>query len=147
MIVYNAHEYICEWVAEGLGGRKDFFAKSVALGVIEKGKLCAGIVYNNFATDKDNKPLSIEMSIYSIDKSWCNRHNLKQLFCYPFAQLKLERVQAICSAHNEEVLMFLTRLGFTKEGYHRKAYFDGGDAISFGMLKEECKWIGGYLYR
>lgn len=119
------------------------FQKAVALGVVEKGNLCAGVVYNNYQIDKDGNPLYIEMTIYSIDKIWCNRHNLNRLFYYPFSQLQLRSVRATCSAHNEGVKMFLTRLGFKQEGLHRQAYFDGGDALSFSMLRSECKWIGG----
>jgi len=37
--------------------------------------------------------------------------------------------------------MFNKRLGFQLEGIHRQAWPMGGDALSFGMLKPECKWI------
>lgn len=141
MIVYGADSAIADWVSEGLMGRKGGFSNSVALGVMHKDKLVAGVVYNNFQKKIDGSPLLIEMTIYSIDKIWCSRHNLNKLFCYPFAQLGLERVQAICSAQNSGVIMFLKRLGFTQEGVHPKGYMDGGDAVSFGMLKNNCKWI------
>lgn len=143
MIIYGADEFICDWVSEGLAGKKGLFQNAKGLGVVEKEKLCAGVVYNNYQTDKDDNPLYVEMTIFSIDKIWCNRHNLGRLFLYPFSQLQLRSVRATCSAHDEGVKMFLTRLGFKEEGYHRQAYLDGSDAVSFGMLKEECKWIGG----
>jgi RimJ/RimL family protein N-acetyltransferase len=33
------------------------------------------------------------------------------------------------------------RQGFTQEGVLREAFEDGEDAILYGMLKSECKWI------
>jgi len=143
VIIYGADDFISDWVSEGLINKKGMFTNVKALGVVEKGKLCAGVVYNNYQLDKDDNPLYIEMTIFSVDKIWCNRHNLHRLFSFPFSQLRLRSVRATCSAHNEGVKMFLTRLGFQQEGLHRKAYFDGGDAISFSMLREECVWIGG----
>jgi len=143
VIVYGADKEIADWVSRGLGGNVGMFEPCTALGVVSRGTLSAGIVFNNYQETIDGKPLLIEMTIFSVDSSWCTRHNLRKIFEYPFAQLKLERVQAICSSHNEGVIMFLKRVGFTHEGTHPKAYLDGGDALSFGMLKKDCKWIGG----
>lgn len=141
MIVYGADKEIADWVSVGLGGKIGMFNPCAALGVLSKGNLSAGIVFNNYQETIDGCPLMIEMTIFSVDKSWCTRHNLRKIFAYPFAQLKLERVQAVCSAHNEGVIMFLKRLGFKHEGTHPMAYWDGGDALSFGMLKPQCKWL------
>ena len=142
MIVYGADQAVADWVSFGLGSKQPLFTeKFTAIGVVEDSKLLAGIVYHNYIKTIDSKPLFIEMSIYSVDKRWCSRHNLRNIFLYPFIQLNLERTQAICAANDEGVIMFLERLGFKKEGLHRKAHLTGGDALSFGMLKDECKWI------
>jgi len=29
-----------------------------------------------------------------------------------------------------------------REGLHRQASHDGSDALSFSMLRHECKWLG-----
>lgn len=141
MIVYGADDVISEWVSLGLTGRKDSFRNSRALGVLRGDKLVAGVLFRDYQETVSGQPLLIEMTIYSVDKKWCTRHNLRSIFSYPFAQLKLGRVQAICSAHNEGVIMFLKRIGFVQEGLHPRAYMDGGDALSFGMLIHQCKWI------
>jgi len=117
------------------------FQNSVAVGVLKENKLIAGIVYNNQHDYADGKPLSVEMSIYTIDKSWCSRHTLRTLFQIPFIQYNLERVQTHCSSIDEGVIMFNKRLGFKIEGLHPKAWPLGGDSLSWGMLKSECKWI------
>jgi len=137
MLLYGADKDVCEWVSQQLF--KDPYAfdeKAKAIGIIKDGKLIAGVVYTNYVPN-----VTIEMSIATIDKRWCNRHNLEAFFKYPFIQLGLERVQTLCSAIDEGVIMFNQKLGFTQEGYHRKAFPLGGDAISWGMLKSECRWI------
>lgn len=137
MIIYGADDAIKKWVSHNLIGSDDMFdEKATALGILVDNELAAGIVYHNYQPG-----ILIEMTIFSVDKRWCNRHTLRVIFCYPFIQLGLERTQAICSANNEGVIMFLERLGFTREGFHRKAYFDGLDAVSFGMLKSDCRWV------
>lgn len=140
MIIYGADEAVCEWVSLNLGS-KNMFGKARGLAVVKDNKVIAGVVYNNYTTDINNNPLNIEMSIFSIDKSWATRQNLKELFAYPFIQLGLKRVTATSSVNAEGVNIFLQKLGFTREGLHRNAYVDGSDAYSWGLLKQECRWI------
>lgn len=83
----------------------------------------------------------LEMTVASIDKQWATRHNLKALFSFPFIQLRLKRVNTQCDSQNEGLIMFNKRLGFKEEGRHKNAFPTGSDAISFGMLKEDCKWL------
>lgn len=136
MLVYGQDDVVAEWVAVRMGMDAQTFKPCKAIGVEINGDLIAGVVYNKYEPD-----LLIEMSIASVDKRWATRHNLKALFAYPFTQLNLGRVQALCSTKDEGVQMFLKRLGFTHEGTHRCAYHDGGDAMSFSMLKHECRWL------
>jgi RimJ/RimL family protein N-acetyltransferase len=137
MLLYGCDIEVLEWVSLQLFEEKNGFSKEdKAIGVVLDNKLIAGVVYNRYVPN-----ITIEMSIASIDKRWCNRHNLRAFFNYPFIQLGLERVQTLCSATDEGVIMFNKKLGFTQEGLHRKAWPMGGDAISWGMLKPECKWI------
>jgi len=137
VLLYGADKDVCEWVSAQLFGDTDGFdEKSRAIGVIDKDKIIAGVVYNNYIPK-----ITIEMSVASVDKRWCNRHNLRAFFKYPFTELNLGRVQTLCSAKDEGVIMFNKKLGFIQEGYHRMAWPLGGDAVSFGMLKPECRWL------
>lgn len=137
MLLYGADKDVCGWVSDLIFSDKSFFSDNCkSIGVIKGDKIIAGVVYSNYC-----KNHSIEMSVASIDKSWCNRHNLKAFFQYPFIQLGLERVWTQCSAQDEGVIMFNKRLGFKKEGYHPRGWPLGGDSLSFGMLKEDCKWF------
>jgi RimJ/RimL family protein N-acetyltransferase len=136
MLVFGQDDRVAEWVGEKLMRDSEAFKPCVAVGIERDGELIAGVVYNKYEPN-----LLIEMTIASIDKTWCSRHNLKALFSIPFTQYNLRRVQALCSATDKGVQMFLKRLGFIHEGVHPFAYHDGGTAFSFGMIKHNCKWI------
>lgn len=142
MIVLDAHKELCEWANKGIYGfTNEYDGKSKAIGQIIDGKLVSVVTYSNFQGRSDGSLFSLEMGIYSIDKRWCNRHYLKTVFEYPFMQLRLQRIQTVCSAEDEGVIMFNKKLGFTQEGKHRKAWHTGCDALSFSMLEGECKWL------
>lgn len=135
-LVYGRDTELCDWTSLQLFGQPGKWDdKAKAIGVESNGKLIACVVYSDYHVH------SIEMTIASLDKRWCTRHTLQAFFAYPFAQLKLGRVQAITAASNEGAISMLKRLGFTQEGFHRKACAGGVDAISFGMLAEECGWL------
>lgn len=142
MLVYGKDRELCEWVGLGIFGEADAFSEMCkAIGVLRDGKIIAAVVYSDYQEDCYGRPLSIELSIHSVDKRWATRHNLEAFFSYPFTQLRLGRIQTLCSAQDEGVINFNKRLGFILEGRHRKAWPLGGDALSWSMLKNECKWI------
>lgn len=132
-----AGDQIKIWTSRQIFGREDGFdEKCTALGVSIRNQIVCGVVYSDY------KPgISIELSIASVDRRWCTRHNLRILLSYPFIQLGLKRVQCFCSVHNEEAISMLTRLGFAREGVHRMAYHNGDDAYSYALF-DDNKWIG-----
>lgn len=141
MILYGANKELADWVSIGMFGKTEYYEENTkAIGHVKDGKLIAAVIYNNFTCQLDGSFFDAEMSVYSIDKSWATRQYLKAVFSYPFTQLKLERVHTACSAQDEGAIMFNKKVGFKPEGYHRGAWILGGDMISFGMLKGECKW-------
>lgn len=140
-VVFGHDRDIMEWTSRQLGDLYFDPEKSTALGIIHKATLVAGVVYTGMQCRPDGTTYAIEMSIASVDKSWCNRHNLQILFAYPFRQLKLKRVTATCARKNKKVRMFLTRLGFRFEGIGRESWPLGGDSAAYAMLQPECKWL------
>lgn len=142
-LLYGADEQVCNWASKELFGKEGMFNYPYAkgTGVTLDNRLVAGIIYDGIRCYPDGRFHQLEMSIASVDKRWCTRHNLRELFAYPFIQLDLERVQTTCSASNEGVIMFNQRLGFKKEGVHRQAWLMGGDSVSFSMLRSECEWL------
>jgi RimJ/RimL family protein N-acetyltransferase len=140
MLLYGEDEAVSSWVAKQFGQPHDYFNPCRAIGIVENEKIIAGVIYNNQKKTLE-KPYMLEMTVASIDKRWASRHNLRALFRYSFIQLALERVNTQCDSTDEGAIMFNKRLGFIEEGRQRKAFPTGSDAILFGMLKEECKWL------
>lgn len=137
MLLYGADKDLCQWASNIIFGVPDAWDDNArAIGVVHKGNLIAAVVYTQY-----QKNHLIEMSVASIDKRWATRHNLRAFFSYPFIDLMVKRVQTLCSANRRDIIMFNERLGFKQEGLHRAAWHDFTDAVSFGMLKQECRWL------
>ena len=137
---YINQDYMKTWFKEQLLIAPDS-RLSTAIGVIKNNKLICVVLYSGYIESPFGEPIMIEMSVCSIDKSWCTRHNLKEFFTYPFIYLKVKRVQATISKQNKSVRKFAQKLGFKYEGMGRKAYPLGGDAAVYSLLRKECRWI------
>lgn len=109
----------------------------VALGV----SMPAGqgvVIYHGF--DKSVPDLKMDCAG---EGAWLSREALRVFFAYPFIELGCRRVTAIAAKKNKRSRKFLARVGFIQEGVCRKAAPGGKDnAIIYGMLREECRWIG-----
>lgn len=137
MLLYGAKKELLPWASKQIFGIEDGFRDAdQAIGIMNGAYLIGVVVYSDYRPN-----LSIEMSIATIDRRWGSRYNIGALFKFPFIDLGVKRVHTLCSANNREAIMVQKKLGLTPEGYHRHAYHDGSDAISWGMLKEDCRWI------
>ena len=106
-----------------------------ALGLITNGQLVAGIVYNNF------EGASAEMHVSAIEGSrWMTKEFLFSAFDYPFNQLGLRRVTGRIKKRNKRAAAFVKHLGFKYEGTMRH-YFADDDALIFGLLRGDCRFI------
>ena len=133
--IYGQDFHIARWV--GLRVDEDDFGACTTIGLEEDGNLIAGVVYNLY-----NGP-SICMHVAAEPgKRWMTRDYLFRCFAYPFIQLDCNRVTGIVKADNLEARRFDEHLGFKQEGVIRKGAADGSDMILYGMLKEECRWLG-----
>lgn len=107
------------------------------LGVVDDNNdLIFGVVYYDY-----RKPVDIQVCIAADKSNWANRETLNILFGYPFRQLNCRRMTAIISKKNKKSRSICERLGFVYEGNARKAMNNGDDAIIYGLLKEDCKWL------
>ena len=133
-LIFGADDYLKTWVANKIG--IDGFGPAVAIGVQRDGEIIAAAVYH------DLRQGQIEASIASTSLRWPTRSVLHALFAYPFNQVGANRLLVQCSEANEKAMKMNRQLGFTQEGRLRQLYAPH-DAVLWGMLKEECKWIEG----
>ena len=131
-IVTNIDDYVRAWVAKRIGIRG--FGPSTARGVQKDGQLIAGAVFHDY---RDGQ---VEASLSADSPKWATRSVLYSLFAYPFIQMDANRLLVTCDESNKKAMKMNRQLGFTPEGILRQMYYPN-DAIIFGMLKDECKWI------
>lgn len=105
-----------------------------ALGAVRDGWLIGGVLYNNW------RGASIETH-WAGEPGWMTRAHLRCLFAYPFLQLKCRRVTGIIRRRNKTARKIAEKLGFRLEGVARQGYEDGEDAMIYGMLKTDCRWL------
>src|SRR5262245_45794654 len=109
--------------------------KFVALGVVRQNRLVGGIVYHNF------RGCDVEVVSAFDDARWALPGTLRALFAYPFETLKCVRITAIVARGNKRARRLCEGLGFRFEGVARRAIDGKQDAIIYGMLRQECRWI------
>lgn len=129
---------VAVWVAEKLGMPVEQFGACSGMGVVYQGKLIAGVVYNNF--HRYEKGGVIEGSIASSVPRWATRKVLKDIFSYPFEQMKVTRFQVVCKKSNKHGRRFVARLGFKMEGVVRCLWNGKSDAVLYSMLPSENRW-------
>lgn len=124
-----------KFVAEGIGGDIAEYWPFTAMGFSSNGELVAGVVYNNY------RKRDIQLSAYSMNERWLNKKNLQKIFEYPYNQLNCIRTTAVTGRKNKRTRKLLLGLGYRLEGVCRKGLDGKQDAMIYGMLRDECRWI------
>jgi len=169
-MVYGQDDRVAEWVRTRAPHAEPGFEKYVAIGVNDeipnfklssqlqlteearahhqgwindffgtKVDLVAGVVYNEY------RGHSMHVSMASSTPRWATKRTLRELFSYPFVQLKVKRLTAYTGRSMTSVQAFLERLGFQFEGIARQG-FEDDDCVIYGMLRSECRWIRSRRY-
>lgn len=133
-LIYGEEETLLPWAQERIG--VSFRRDAYTIGLRKNGKVVAVVVFDNFSECDCNMHIASDGT-----RAWMNKSLLVSAFAYPFLQLRFNRVTGLVPAHNEAALAFDEHLGFVREGYHPKAGPEGGDLISLGMLRENCRFI------
>lgn len=133
-LIYGQEDRLLPWAQERIGVqlRRDAYT----IGLERDGELVAVVAFDNFSKNDLCMHVASDGS-----KRWMNKELLVSAFSYPFIQLGLPRVTGLVQAGNATAIAFDEHIGFVREGYHPKAAHDGGDLISFGILKEACRFI------
>lgn len=135
-VLFGADELVAAFVCSRIPqvGERGF-GPSTALGVVKDSKLLGGVVYHQFSGH------DIQASYAFDSPRWATPGVLRTLFAYPFVQLKCVRMTALIPRKNKHAREMILRLGFKLEGVHPKAADGRQDAVSYGMLKTDCRWI------
>jgi len=131
-LIYGQDEVVAAWASSRLGTA--IVRPYVAIGVGDGSGLHAAMVFNDFTG------ANIEITVASDPNGW-TRQAVREAFAYPFRQAGCRRLTMRTRADHAVMLDIADRLGFRREGVLREFYDDGCDAIVFGLLRSECRWI------
>ena len=135
-IIYGQDDRVMDWVKPRIDVT-EFGHGSIAIGHEQDGELISGTVYNMYSGPSICMHVAAEPG-----KLWLTRDFLFRSFAYPFLQLKCHRVTGLVRVDNLAAQKLDEHLGFVKEGVLRRGAADGTDMIIYGMLREECRWLG-----
>jgi len=142
-IVSGKDEWVCRWVVDRMPG---FTVESLkpcsTIGFVKEGYLIAGAVFNNY------RPMAkdIQLTIVADTPLWTSKTSLRAIFNYVFNQLECNRFTVTIAKNNKRARKLAEGVGFVYEGNARKGYDGINDAIIYGMLRDECRWLGDKEY-
>jgi RimJ/RimL family protein N-acetyltransferase len=134
-VIYGQDQRVCDWVGDRVD--EDKFEGAIGIGLEEDGELIAGVVYNYYSGPAICAHIAGEPG-----KRWMTREFLWRIHAYPFLQLGCNRITGLVRQDNEVSQRFVEHLGFKREGLLRNACTDSTDMIVYGMLRDECRWLG-----
>jgi RimJ/RimL family protein N-acetyltransferase len=138
MLVFGHDKVVAEWVMDRIPDGS-VAPDTTAIGVADGDKLIAGVAYT------DHTEGDVRMAVAAETGSrWLSKANLEVFFGHVFYPPPMgmgkRRATVVVHQRNKMARAFDERLGFNMEGKHPKA-FPRDNAISYGMLAENCRWV------
>lgn len=115
---------------------------SAMMVVSDDNDFMAGVVFTNFRTT-DGKPTDIEISCASETPAAWRPEVVQEVFKYVFEFVGCVRCTSITTKSNKKARGFLEGLGFQLEGNVRLGYDGTRDALIYGLLRSECRFLAG----
>jgi RimJ/RimL family protein N-acetyltransferase len=129
---------VCDFVNAAIRDGADITERYEALGAVDAtGRIIGGFIFYDWERANGNIYIAAAGS-----GAWVTPGNLRVWFSYPFNQLKCNRITSMVAKSNKVSREMTERLGFKREGCIRAARGPGKDSIVYGMLRNECRWIG-----
>lgn len=141
-IIGNDRARGIEWAIPRLSSWIGGWDKASCLIHEKDNDIIACVVYNNW------QPLdSTEISVAAADGArWLTRPFLSAIFSNPFIEWDMRRVWSVIDADNTKSIRLCEHLGFVQEGRIRQGAGPTTDRLLYGMLKDECRYIGSAFY-
>jgi RimJ/RimL family protein N-acetyltransferase len=109
-LLIGCDEQVARWVVERIP-HVDDFGPSVGIGVVNEGRMLAGIVYHDYQPENQ----TIQLSMAAASPMWARRPIIAGLLKYPFEQLGVYKVWTGTPADNEKALKVNKHIGFKQE--------------------------------
>jgi RimJ/RimL family protein N-acetyltransferase len=136
-IVTTDQVQIANFVAKQIRGLRSYkdFGEFTAVGFLADGRLIGGAVFTGY-TGHD-----ITITVGGTSHRWINRTVFAHLAELVFRRWGCLRLTAVCARPAKRARKFAEKAGFKEEGVTRKGFDGKYDAVRYGMLKRECRWL------
>jgi len=128
-------EAVGQYVGDAIGAQFQPGTYSAMMVVDEKLDIVAGLLFNNF------RMRNVEMTVVSETPVAWRPHVMAALAHYIFVQLDCIRVTCFTSKRNSKARKFLEHAGFELEGRIRRGYDGEIDALVYGLLAQDCRFL------
>lgn len=133
----NLTPMVLQYMEEKIGVKFDN-KLAVAFAILnDKTEFVAGVVLSNF------REHDIEISCATETSMAWRPHVMGAVFQYVFKQLGCARCTSIVTRNNTRCRDFLDSLGFQLEGNLRMGYDGKRDALIYGLLAKDCRYLSG----
>lgn len=139
-LVYEPNDVLVEWARAQMPPYSRGFGPARAIGVADGDALLACALFFNCRT-LNGEPFDIEIGFSAVSPRWATRGMIRGILKYPFVQLGCARLTTVTAKANKRARKLDEGLGFKLEGVHPHGLAPGVTAISYGMLREDCKWL------
>lgn len=133
-LLFGHSDEVGQWVVARAGGEW-FLGQGYGIGVLEQGKMIAGIIF----TDWNGVSLQIHVAAEP-GVNWINKKLLRVVFDYPFVFCKAKKLIGLVGEKNLAARRFDEHVGFTREATLRDAHPDG-DLLIYSMTPDQCRWL------
>lgn len=144
MIQIATGNAVAEWVAarmEAARGAAEF-GKFTAIGIGHNGHPLAGFVFSEYRPEPHGADIRVTVAAEP-GTHWARPAILRYLFDYVFNQLGCARATFVIREGNEHAERVSKKLGFRKEGVIRRGWDGKTNALIYGLLKTECRYLNG----
>ena len=132
-ILFGENELVARWVSAQIKDAPPL-DDAVAFGAVRDGMLIGGLAFTEYrGTD-----VRVTVAGYG---NWMTRRLLRVGCSYAFLDLGCRRMTAMIKRTNKQSRTLCEKIGFRLEGVHPQTYEDGGTACSYGMTRQNCRWI------
>lgn len=137
-VLFGADAMVAAWVSARMPVQPHAgFGPCAALGILRDDRLMGGVVFSGFVGH------DIQVS-GAVDPSFrCSPAALRLILAYPFLQLGCARLSLRTGRRNKRARAFAERLGFRIEGVVRKGLNGSQDAMLYGLLRADCRYLKG----
>lgn len=113
------------------------FGPCEAWGIMNDETMTGAIIFTNHQKDIGD----ICFDVIAPNGNWGADDIWATISDYVFNVLKCERLTMVLPKAAKVNRALAERVGFVMEGTRRKAYPGGVNAIMYGMLREDCRWL------